>query len=389
MEDAWFLLTKLYRHAYKNQPFGSKFAEDLGFALMLLEKVFWPGGGGKSFQMLGLTAELLQHRSTSVAADEPLVLANILGFDVTEFLGLGHELGMSLFWSKVKLLGPGELQSGILFCPTPKLSLPGFRWAPRTFMNPSAFNPRAFFNSRVDPKDYTEITKDGLLVTLRGFRIIQKISPLPRCLLGGDVDYCGRNFDKVSFPLTDGSYVRVFRPSLCGAEWSAAFKKLYTRLRTGKLAFVSHMSEILDEPVTTHGLALEHKSCAENIHYASSEGHIGLEKLRQRPRQLHDAARKCAMRILQVLDEEAISRGGADAMIRTEALFDQHARQALADDPELCEVTRDNNVEDIDGKKHWSFEQVLEEFKQRVHHFAHVGPVAVIELSEHTKWCID
>ncbi|RTE69434.1 hypothetical protein BHE90_016186 [Fusarium euwallaceae] len=83
-----------------------------------------------------LTAkEALAFRSTSNAIDEGLCLGNLLGWDVKPLVDtIDRQERMRVFWDLVGQ-NTGTQHASVLFWPSPKLSVPGYRWAPATFMD--------------------------------------------------------------------------------------------------------------------------------------------------------------------------------------------------------------------------------------------------------------
>ncbi|PVH80289.1 hypothetical protein DL98DRAFT_572010 [Cadophora sp. DSE1049] len=78
----------------------------------------------------------LQYRSTTVKSDEAICIANTLGLDIEKVLQAGKDsqLAMSVIW---KLLP--HIDCCVIFSTTPKLKIPGFGWAPETFLDPDGF----------------------------------------------------------------------------------------------------------------------------------------------------------------------------------------------------------------------------------------------------------
>lgn len=77
----------------------------------------------------------LEHRSTSVAADEPLCIATLTGISVEEVLKAGYdvEVRMAKVWRLIANKY-GKLPQGILSLAYSRLTVKGFQWAPRTLL---------------------------------------------------------------------------------------------------------------------------------------------------------------------------------------------------------------------------------------------------------------
>lgn len=73
--------------------------------------------------------ELFRDRQTTKASDEGICLATLLGLDPTDLINAPADQRMILFYQKVKLV-----PSLALLLKGPRLSKPGLRWAPQTFL---------------------------------------------------------------------------------------------------------------------------------------------------------------------------------------------------------------------------------------------------------------
>ncbi|KAL8998899.1 MAG: hypothetical protein Q9169_002118 [Polycauliona sp. 2 TL-2023] len=76
----------------------------------------------------------LRHRAVTVATDEPLLIGELLKLDVAFILDGPESSRMQRLWSLMPSINRGIPQD-ILFRGTPRLSEPGFRWAPATLRN--------------------------------------------------------------------------------------------------------------------------------------------------------------------------------------------------------------------------------------------------------------
>lgn len=91
-------------------------------------------GVGTQHKPMNLAAvlRLLPFRSTSNADDETLALAPIMGLDVATLLKEYNEERMKAFWLLLR-----QVPLATLFIPGERLRIPGFRWAPRSFIRES------------------------------------------------------------------------------------------------------------------------------------------------------------------------------------------------------------------------------------------------------------
>ncbi|KAJ9651291.1 hypothetical protein H2198_009413 [Neophaeococcomyces mojaviensis] len=387
-------LTGIYRRAYQDRRFGSILARSMAEELLWLSRSAWPGSGGKHIPgILSQAAQNFQHRTTSVPSDEPLVLANILGLGGNDFIGLSHEDAMCKFWTRIQSFKQAGIPHNIVFCPTPKLMTKGFRWAPRSLLDPGKHWPWVFY---ADGSGHggVQITPQGLRSAYAGFRVLPRPSPRARCLLGNDLNTCGENFPRIAIELRDGNWLRVKHSMYSGEFTLDVMSRQFSLLHSGELAMImqtNKASSVALEPTITHGYLLQFVKEENGILFAACHSHVGFEKLREYPQKLEGAARDCAMDILSTLDRRLKEKPtGADIAQSDQAeLFDQHTRQYLKANTTVCETIESNSREDLHAKRHWTFDQVLDEFRARVHHQAHTGLIEVVELPEQTEWCLD
>ena len=116
--------------------------------------------------------EALQHRSVSILSDEPVLIGNILGLDAAQILNGGDGAvaqRMHRLWRLMPSAVHG-IPSDILFRVGPRLTEPGFRWAPATLLINNDANIRMQSSEREE--DQASLTpSDGLFVHLHGFRL--------------------------------------------------------------------------------------------------------------------------------------------------------------------------------------------------------------------------
>lgn len=116
---------------------------------------------------VSILIDALQHRSVSVASDEPLLIGNLLNLDVGRILQSPIELRMHMVWS-LMCSAPGGIPQNILFHAGPKLATKGYRWAPATLLIPK--HPEAAVIGSLLEEKYTGIpSPEGLLVHLPGY----------------------------------------------------------------------------------------------------------------------------------------------------------------------------------------------------------------------------
>ncbi|MCJ1426053.1 hypothetical protein MMC29_003955 [Sticta canariensis] len=124
---------------------------------------------------VSILIDALQHRSVSVASDEPLLIGNLLNLDVGKILQSPIELRMQTVWSQMWSV-PGGIPRNILFHSGPKLVTNGHRWAPATLLIPRDYRAAAILPLRNEK--YTGIPcPEGLLVQLPGFFLSSPMLP--------------------------------------------------------------------------------------------------------------------------------------------------------------------------------------------------------------------
>jgi hypothetical protein len=118
----------------------------------------------------------LQHRSVSVATDEPLCIATLMSISLDAVLAAKEENRMAEVW---KLLSEkyGGIPAHLIFSEEDKLPQKGFRWAIGSFLNAENTVAREVVTSletrqsRWFGEQRGQITEDGLQVTFPGFRL--------------------------------------------------------------------------------------------------------------------------------------------------------------------------------------------------------------------------
>ena len=138
---------------------------------------------GKQHGDLGSIETGLQNRSVSVPSDEPLLIANLLDLDVVDILNgpcpLANCAGFGCNHSRIHrlwLLMPTAFQGipkTILHRVGPRLSEPGFRWAPSTLLYKEPTNP--MLQSRAQSKKTDITTTDSIFTS----RLSNSVSIMP------------------------------------------------------------------------------------------------------------------------------------------------------------------------------------------------------------------
>ena len=135
-----------------------------------------------SFVMMGL-----MYRSVTVPSDEPLIIATLLGLDLSPILASAPPKRMNALW---QMLGTSQhgINKSILFHMGPKINERGFRWALQSVLH----DKQNFIPLSSGQKDRgflaTDCNAKGLVVELAGLRIRMAMpaAGLPKHLAGFD-----------------------------------------------------------------------------------------------------------------------------------------------------------------------------------------------------------
>jgi hypothetical protein len=200
--------------ANKRGPQHFALGAQLGLKLVHIQKGVWYGLEKlpPHDNMLALLSGVLQYRTTSVASDEALVVATLLGFDAELVLSVSHEEAMCRIWDRIPSI-PGGLSKYAIFAETPKLETPGYRWASQSFMDSVSRNLTACYRVRGGTETRARPTPRGLMAAYPGllFRLVSGWRPL--CIFGHNDD-CADNTDRIIFEMPDDTwgYLDLYMP---------------------------------------------------------------------------------------------------------------------------------------------------------------------------------
>lgn len=126
---------------------------------------------------IGILDKSLLYRSVSVAADEPLCIATLMGLPLKHIQEASPEERMSLLWLclSAKL---GGIPTSIIFSQDARMTQAGFRWAPKSFLttNSAAVFDRGTREQRWSGQQRGVITPLGLRVNYTGFVLTRAAS---------------------------------------------------------------------------------------------------------------------------------------------------------------------------------------------------------------------
>ena len=306
---------------------------------------------------IGTVGAGLQHRSVSVPSDEPLLVANLLNLDVFEILNgscpLTNCANVGCSHSRIPRLWrlmPTAFQSiprSIFHRVGPRLSEPGFRWAPSKLLflepqnalllprvrnknegtftatsesNSSLPSDRLSISPRRRPSSITEgaayaiPTSRGLLVRFTGYSFSKA------CCSPGVTPNTWNTLDQGSglhCRGVDGKWYILDRRLPAERDSFLSPKSLRTIIEEAGNLWITHeesafgspalTAETKDELKTTVGLLVQLQSDEEDIKYVRSKLHILIGLLERNQQVLCEAAYKTARDIAEDLSSTQLA----------------------------------------------------------------------------------
>ncbi|KAL8709532.1 MAG: hypothetical protein Q9220_005774 [cf. Caloplaca sp. 1 TL-2023] len=171
--DASVDLDKLFKkvlHIHQTDIGRQYLALDIGTAHGKLRN-FFHGSIPAAGPDLATAVEALQYRSVSVAADEALLISGLLNLDARRVLDGDDSSRMQRLWTLMPS-APKGIPANVIFRTEPRLSQPGFRWAPQTFLTSDDERGWGLSSSFTQDRP-TLLTSAGLQVQCPGFRHIE------------------------------------------------------------------------------------------------------------------------------------------------------------------------------------------------------------------------
>jgi hypothetical protein len=372
-------------------PFGAKLSREL----VHIQKGVWYGLDElpSHDNMLALLSSTLQYRTASVASDEALVIATLLGFEAELVLGVSHEEAMCRIWNKIPSIS-GGLSKYAIFARTSKLNTPGYRWAPRSFMDSWSHNLTNCYQVWGGADYRAKITPRGLVATYPGilFRLVSGWHPL--CIFGNN-DGCKEDPGRIIFKMPDETWA-VIEPKITLNENvkridTATKKSIHAQLHEGNLALVHPDSRA--GPSEESALLVSIGENTEATIFACPEHIVYLTKLRDDSCELAKAARECAFDLIAKLGskadgEEEVKSRDDDTSDGLEAVVDQHVWRTVEDHSSIRDIIIAENKKNIHEQLNLDMDTVVAKFKKHVHFFGHLGNYEIEVLPEDQKWCI-
>ncbi|KAG8531222.1 uncharacterized protein KY384_004580 [Bacidia gigantensis] len=128
----------------------------------------------------------LLYRSVTVSSDEPIIIASLLGLDVSAILASNPQQRMQTLW-RIMSTSPSGINKHIIFHQGPKICERGLRWAPQSLLSIDRLFEIPMPGEQEDRGHLvTDDSTMGLLVELAGFRIstANPTKGLPKHLAG-------------------------------------------------------------------------------------------------------------------------------------------------------------------------------------------------------------
>jgi Heterokaryon incompatibility protein (HET) len=352
-----------------------RIAVDMLMQLTRLQGKLWYGNEEvtRHPQMLVMAQQMLQYRFCSVATDEILVLAALFGFDVQELIGVDFEDAMAHIWRRVPEI-PGGLSKYVAFCRTPKLRVPGFRWAPRTFMDSNRSSMYQYFQVIGDEGSGSRahLTPDGLEARLPGY-IVRPISrPRSRCLLGRGDD-CREGAQGVCLRMRDSEWRLIQSDDEDQARES---RNLIDTLYYGNSA-VLHSASLDGRSSISGDRALLVSVTDKGSHLcARIEYPVRYNELRPGTQKLYEIAYELCLTLDNFGDV-------------SQSILDSHVHQMLTEDGSLARLIKVEEREEFGDIPELSSATMVSKVKDFVHHVGHVGNLEVEYLPDDQVWRID
>ncbi|KAL9614765.1 MAG: hypothetical protein Q9167_000756 [Letrouitia subvulpina] len=154
------------------QPLASEIIVRIRAFTTLLHRSMQAGDDGAD---LNLIHDALQNRSVSVASDEPLLIANLLGLDLQKLLAGSEDTRINRLWN-LMTTAPRGIPKSLLFRVGPRLKDKGYRWAPSTMLSNDQLH--YIIQGTEDVISQGTPSSRGLLVNLPGFKLSWPCRPL-------------------------------------------------------------------------------------------------------------------------------------------------------------------------------------------------------------------
>ncbi|QIW98724.1 hypothetical protein AMS68_004242 [Peltaster fructicola] len=165
-------------------------------------------------QWIGNAVAGLAHRSVSVASDEPLCIATVLGLDTVEMSRTPNDQRMQLLWEMICRHEQGVKKS-VVFNTLARMDKPGFRCFPSSFLQ-SLASSLDYISLSDDPGRRGILCMQGLRVSCAGWRI--RLAQRPACIPEVLIARHKLNGQVLPVNFADGSCYNMMRRILDDSE---------------------------------------------------------------------------------------------------------------------------------------------------------------------------
>ena len=336
---------------------------------------------------------VLQGRSVSVRTDEALIIATLLGLDLSAILDGAEEYRFHHLWTLIPSTARG-IPKNVVFRVGPRLKESGFRWAPATLLNNSDRNMNLIFlETTPDEAGQGLPSPDGLLVRLPGFNIV--MAPLRECLPSNPwgVIYPSRHNSQILRD-EDGSWYILSRALPPEQDCSLSHKTLRALLRDEpdlSNLWVTYLRGFFDNNGTqraSHGLIVSLVKAEGDVKYARSELHVYIALQTRYAQDMLELAFQLVQRLSRGLRaQQCADFNQRDVDAKSPAW--QSSFQAL--ESEMRSIARSKEVQEALAELMYGSQEAATQLL-----VAHIASIyageygrLVERVPEHQRWCVD
>ena len=370
-------------NSYNNDWSRRGLTTDIIGRLRIFKNFFHPETGAD----LAMVDAALQHRSVSIASDEPLLIGTLLGLDVASILRGSDETRIYRMWSLMPSAFRG-IPKSIIFRLGPRLEQEGYRWAPSSMLYDEETN--ITLETVPNGDDQGALTEHGLVVRLSGYQI-----SFPQHPRGLPVNHWNFMLDENTLYMRDHEacwyLVRRRWPSADGDYLSqdrfSSTMRSYTNLWVTLLEtdFLARSDSIQQ---TSTALVTKLIQESEGVKYVHSYMHIHVWRFRESYSEMFEAAYRCAQKLaesvpvrkLANLSMDEITMGSPEHGALVDALESEIQGLAVSGEYDLAMATaRRQSGKDND------------EFFGAVVRVIFIGRYAVMgpKTPNDQQWCVD
>ncbi|KAI4185090.1 MAG: hypothetical protein L6R41_004329 [Letrouitia leprolyta] len=230
-----------------------------------------------------LVTEIIQNRSVTVAADEALLIGNLLNLDAVKILkGQSSATRMRIVWSLMPKALHG-IPTVIIFWIGPRLTIPGFRWAPATLLHS---HPDNFPLNKIATRDSKcEINPDGLRLRTGGYSftrpdrngILKSVEDLIR----------SQKLESIYVRCEDCTWLNIMPRPIEGGESSLASEAFHSAISQSNMWLIDAPWRLLvgksggkTEDSTLIGLLVKEIGHKDGVKIVRSHYHVSIHRVK-------------------------------------------------------------------------------------------------------------